>query len=254
MQLTIVCATFNAREAVQLTLMSLRNCLPFETRVLVADNGSTDGTLAHLESQEWLTVAPLSARPGAATDHGSTLDWLAEQVTTPYFLTLDSDVELLTRNCLDDMLALAQAEGLDALGVYEPAIGAYRTRLAPYALLLRTATFRALDTSFRSFARIDDPLEAARWRARPPSEDLPLSEMESYRTAAFYPTAAALFERLTQRGDHWANLSPAIAARVRHYGHMSWARDAQHRDRQAYIRRRLKRLERRSRTARAARL
>jgi glycosyltransferase involved in cell wall biosynthesis len=242
---SIVCATLNAREAVQLTFESLARCTPEPVDVLVADNGSTDGTLEYLQSLDWLRVVPLSARPGACTDHGSTLDWLTARVQTPYLLTLDSDVEFLARGWLTSMLAYAQGTRLDALGLFEPAVGAYRERLAPYVLLLRTAALRGVATSFRSFVRIEDPLEAARWQARPARENLEVAELETYHTAAFYPTAAAVFEQFHQRGFRWASLPPALQASFRHIGHMSWAEAdsdrlaVQHNERKSYIRARL---------------
>ena len=242
---TIVCATLNAREAVQLTFESLARCTPEPVELLVADNGSTDGTLEYLQSLNWPHVFPLNDRSGASTDHGSTLDWLTARVQTPYVLTLDSDVEFLARGWLSDMLEYARDEQLDALGVFEPAVGAYRERLAPYVLLLRTAALRAIATSFRSFVRIADPLEADRWQRRTARENLEVAELETYRTAAFYPTAAAVFAQLQQRGFRWASLPPGLAASFRHIGHMSWAEadsgrlGHQHIVRQAYIRARL---------------
>jgi glycosyltransferase involved in cell wall biosynthesis len=242
---TIVCATLNAREAVQLTFESLARCAREPVEVWVADNGSTDGTLEYLQSLDWLRVFPLAARPGACTDHGSTLDWLTARVQTPYLVTLDSDVEFLARGWLSDMLIFAHDADVDALGVFEPAVGAYRERLAPYVLLLRTAALRMLATSFRSFVRIEDPLEAARWQTRPARENLELAEVETYRTAAFYPTGAAVFEQLRQRGLSWASLPPDLESSFRHIGHMSWADTesgrlrTQHTVRQRYIRARL---------------
>jgi glycosyltransferase involved in cell wall biosynthesis len=254
---TVLCATLNAREAVRLTFASFHRFTPEPCRVLVADNGSIDGTLADLQALPWLTVIPLEERRAAAerdgldpagpdfTEHGATLDWLAAHVETPYFLTLDADVEFLAPGWLSAMLDLAQRERLDALGLYEPGIGSYRPRLAPYVLLFATATFRSLATSFRGYTRIDDPEEARRWRSRPRSQELSPEEAATYRTAAFYSTAAALFERLTHHGSCWSDLPPAIAAGFLHLGHMSWAagepsQQNDHAARLTYVRSRLR--------------
>lgn len=229
---TVLCATRNARAAVRLTFASFRRYTPEPCLVWVADNGSIDGTLEDLLALPWLTVIPLGVRrsllPPQAPDaeitgHGATLDWLAVRVRTPFFLTLDSDVEFLASGWLTDMLDLMVGEGLDALGVYEPGFQGYRPRLAPYVLLLRTATFQALGTSFQPFVRIEDAEEARRWQARPRGFRVEFEEIASYRTAAFYPTAAYLFERLQESGARWRDLPGAIAAKFQHLGHMSWS-------------------------------
>ncbi len=231
---TVLCATLNARAAVRLTLASFRRYTPEPCRVWVADNGSTDGTLDDLLEMSWLSVIPLTVRralaPAAAgapdaeiTSHGATLDWLAVRVRTPFFLTLDSDVEFLEAGWLTDMLDLMAGEDLDALGVYEPGFRGYRPRLAPYVLLLRTATFHAVRASFLPFVRIEDAEEARRWQARPRGFQVQFEEIAAYRTAAFYPTAAYLFERLCEGGARWRDLPAALAAKFQHLGHMSWA-------------------------------
>ena len=104
--------------------------------------------------------------------HGAALDWLVTKVRTPFFLTLDSDVEFLATGWLTEMLNLMEQMALVALGEYEPGQGGYRERLAPYILLLRTAFIRALCTSFRGFVRIEDPAEAQRWQALSPGSYL----------------------------------------------------------------------------------
>jgi hypothetical protein len=224
---TIICATRNARDAVQLTFETLRRCTPEQKEVLVADNDSRDGTLGYLRSLQWIRVTSFQERQrddaSAVLEHGATLDWLASRVDTPFFLTLDSDVEFRACGWLSALLELAERDGLAALGVFEPAIGAYRPRLAPSVLLLRTEAFRTLNTSFRPFVRIVDSIEAARWQARPPRENLEMWELESYQTAAFYPTAAALFEQLQATGAPWADMPRSIASSFVHLGHMSWA-------------------------------
>jgi hypothetical protein len=237
---TIVCGTRNARQSVRLTFASLGHFTPEPKAVLVADNGSTDGTLADLRAITWLDVISLPERrksdSTAIPEHGATLDWLARQVRTPFFLTLDSDVEFHCGGWLSDVLDLAESGGLAALGVFEPGIGSYRPRLAPFALLLRTAAFRELGTSFRSFVRIEDPAEAARWRARSRSENLDQSEVESYHSAAFYSTGAAVFEQLQRTGAAWAELPPAVSRKFTHHGHMSWAARERRRPRAEHAR------------------
>ena len=229
-QVTVVCATYNGREAVRLTLASFRRHTPEPCVVLVADNGSTDGTVEELGRHPWLTVVPFEQRAAGLSEHdrrrarahGRTLDWLAAQVETPYFITLDSDVEFLGSGWLSRMLAVAERDALVAVGELEPAVGGYRSRLAPYLLLLRTDAFRSLGTSFAGYATFEDADDAERFRHRPPALRLDASELEAYPTAKLYPTAAGLFEELARTGARWGETPAVIRALYRHIGHMSW--------------------------------
>lgn len=226
MTVTVVCATRNALDAVRLTFSSFRRYTPEPCVVLVADNGSTDGTLEYLRSLRWLTVFPLEQRvgdgPGQPTGHGPTLDWLAARVETEWFLTLDSDVEFLHPNWLSRMLELAEGEDLVALGELEPAVVNYRARLAPYVLLLRTAAFASLATSFQGFTRFEDPEEARRFVERGQMYRIDASELAEYPGATLYPTAARLLEELERSGSRWQATPAEILGMYRHIGHMSW--------------------------------
>ena len=165
---TIVCATRNGGDAVRLTFESLRRTTVAPLRVLVADNGSVDGTREMLGGLDWIELH--RRRPGRhAPGHGATLDWLVRKVTTRLVLTLDSDVVFLRRGWLEELRAALDRSGAIAVGELEPAVGGYRARLSPALLLLDTERLRALRCSFRSYVRIDDPDEALRWRRRPAS-------------------------------------------------------------------------------------
>jgi glycosyltransferase involved in cell wall biosynthesis len=234
---TILCATFNSRDAVRLTFTSLERHTLEPHVVLVADNGSTDGTLHDLRALPWpaLDVVELDS------DHGGALDYLVARVETTYFVTLDSDVEFVEAGWLTALLDLACRENLDALGVFEPALGNYRARLAPHLCLLRTETFRRLKTSFREFASFTDQAESARFRARDRSSPLTVEEVATYRAGRFYPTGALVFERLQQHGARWSDLPQELCRMFQHLGHMSWnASEDKHR----YVRDRLAELSR----------
>jgi hypothetical protein len=243
--------------------------------VLVADNGSSDGTLEYLMGLDWVTVVSLAERRSRIeeerrklraaaeslwrrleryeeglpqrertlvsalraeispdpkpldderlAEHGATLDWLVAQARTPLVLTLDSDVEFLAPGWLSEMIELLESRQLSALGPYEPGHGGYRARLAPYLLLVRADVLRRLRTSFRGFARFRSEEEFRRWSARRPSFTMEPGELATYPTAAIYPTAAAILERLEAEQEPWATLPEPIAAKIIHRGHMSWA-------------------------------
>jgi hypothetical protein len=232
---TILCATLNARLATRLTVETLFRYTPEPVRILVADNGSTDGTLRELKRFPAIETINVKARakamgfasrlPPIERLHGATLDWLAKQVETPFFLTLDSDVEFFQSGWLSSMLELAKRHQLAAVGELESANGAYQARLAPHVLLVDARRFRELGTSFRAFVTIDDPDEASRWCERKPDFCLDVDVMKSFRSARFYPTGAAFFEQLNGAGANWAAVAPGMGDKYKHLGHMSWAQN-----------------------------
>jgi hypothetical protein len=284
---TVVCATRNARAAVRLTVASLLRHTPIPFRLLVADNGSTDGTLGDLQAVAGVRVfslperradlarraawqdqvlarlderrgrAAIAAGPaarvvvargretlgagrgvgptgatgpvggpggddGLVTLHGPTLDWLCDRVTTPFTVTLDSDVEILDPRWLPEMLSFMEREQLVALGPYEPGEGAYQARLAPHLLMLRTEEVRTLGTSFLGGTTTADPEERRRWEHGRRSFAVDLRDLAGYPTTTVYPTGAVLFQTMVARQMRWQPLPPELAATFHHFGHMSW--------------------------------
>jgi len=260
---TLVCATCNAPESVELTFASLLRHTPEPFRLVVADN-SDDDTVAQVLSRwprirvislaERVAIAAREARWEAAVEarlaervacrgatevpavrhpthersrralaeHGATLDWLVARVTTPFVLTLDSDVEFRETGWLTDMLRLATSGDAAAVGIYEPGQFGYQPRLAPYVLLLRTDVIHRLGATFRGGSVTTDAEEARRWHARTRGFELDLAELQAYPTTKVYPTAAVLFEQLTNAGERWLDLPPGVAGKFHHFGHMSW--------------------------------
>jgi GT2 family glycosyltransferase len=221
---TILCVTRNALDAVRLTLSSLRCFTSERFRILVADNGSTDGTQNYLARLDWIELFHYDPNMQTA-GHGTALDALTRHVTTRYFLTLDSDVMFLRDGWLTELRDTLQKSVRIAVGEFEPAVGCYKPRLAPHLLLFDTDAFRALRTSFAGCARIHDPKEAQRWRRRSRRERLTYDEMRSYRSAEFYSTGALIYERLVASGGRWAPTPLRTRRKYRHIGHMSWAAD-----------------------------
>jgi glycosyltransferase involved in cell wall biosynthesis len=219
--ITILCATLNGRDAVRLTMSSLRRHTPESYRILVADNGSTDGTLEYLRGLDWIELFKHDRRCRNRS-HGATLDWLARKVETRYFLTLDSDVAFLRSAWLSELRRALEVRRAVAVGEPEPGTGSYRPRLAPYVLLFDTARFRALDRSFESCATFHDPVEARRWRGRAESGYLGEAELGTYRSAAFYSTGALLFERILATRERWVRMPLRTRRKYIHFGHMSW--------------------------------
>ena len=86
--------------------------------------------------------------------------------------------------------------------------------------------------SFREYAHFSDRAQAARWRDSSPRSSFTAAELQTYRSARFYPTGAAVFEELTRQGLRWADLPDDICRKFEHLGHMSWAAEAQ---KQAYV-------------------
>jgi glycosyltransferase involved in cell wall biosynthesis len=276
---TIVCATRDACDAVRLTVRSLLRHTPPVARIVVADNGSTDGTLEWLRTVDGIDVVALDERarvladehewrrsvaaalvrrgagstatarrllgdgaaaPVPSTEHGATLDWLVAQATTPYVVTLDSDVELLADGWLEAALAVMHRDGLAAFGSLEPGRGQYRPRLALHLLLIRTDAVRRVNGTFRGTFRCDDPDERDRWRARRTGWAIDLDDLDAFPGVIVYPPGAQLLEALDAAGERWAAFPADIEQRYVHYGHLSWGgADGGHRARRAAVRDRL---------------
>ncbi|MFL6161548.1 MAG: glycosyltransferase family 2 protein [Jatrophihabitantaceae bacterium] len=230
---TVLMAVRGAEDAARLALSSLeRHTSPIPV-VLLADNGTGPAFAEWLRPRPHVLTVTLKDRVGgrapatreAAAQHAESLDRLAERATTPWLLTMDSDIEILVDSWLDRLLDLAQARGVDAVGELEPGPAPAMPRLAPHLLLLRRTLLTDLGASFRGRAEIDDPGQAERFRRhrRPAAYRLTASEAAGFGSARFYSTGAALFEAMQTHGRPWAPTPPELRADYRHLGHMSWA-------------------------------
>jgi MoaA/NifB/PqqE/SkfB family radical SAM enzyme len=238
-RVTVLCVTRNACEAVELTLESFRRRTSEPVRLLVADTGSEDGTLDYLRGLSWLELHTLAERQASAQaldeaaraafgTHSNTLDYLAEQVNSEYFLTLDSDVELLEDGWLSRLIAAADRDSLAAIGEYEPRRGNIMPRLAPHMLLVRTSVFRKHRLSFAPSVVIQDSEDVSRFERfladeQPTHGDLTVEVAGRFPSARFYTTASMLFSRLQTQGVRWCAIPPDMRSAYRHFGHMSWS-------------------------------
>jgi hypothetical protein len=183
-------------------------------------------------------------------EHAEALDWLVRRVSTPFFITLDSDVEFLRRGWLTDILSFMEREDLAAVGEFEPEVLSSRPRLAPYLLGLRTASFLAWKSSFRGSVRFARHDELVRWRNRNRMVCVDVQELAAFPTATLYPVGAILFESMQEHNAKWAETPKHLRSKYRHLGHMSWANDenevrgttrmiSHHKEMKRYVTRRL---------------
>lgn len=104
---TITIPHYQTEELVKLCLRSIRRHTVLPYRVVVVDNGSTDGSLAYLRSVAWITLIERNGeniKPGAWA-HGSALDIGIAHTDTEFFLALHSDVFVKRAGWLGPLLA-----------------------------------------------------------------------------------------------------------------------------------------------------
>lgn len=230
--LTVLMAIRGAEDAARLTLSSLSRSRPLPG-VVVGDNGCSPALRARMAELPWVTVVPADTRgDGDAREdvrqHARTLDDLAAMVRTRWFVTLDSDVEILDPGWFGAVVDEAVACRVVAMGEWEPPLplgsAVQMPRLAPHALLLYTAAHRALATSFRGRAEIVGTEQAQRFLDTPrgPAYRLTVDEAARFPDARFYSTAAVLFEELQRWGLPWAETPVGLRRGYRHLQHMSW--------------------------------
>ena len=94
---TVVLVNWNTREVTADTLRAVQRLSPIGTRVLVVDNGSTDGSKDMLRGWPGLETVFLTANAG----HGVALDIGVCSTRTSVAVTLDSDAIPLSRDWLD---------------------------------------------------------------------------------------------------------------------------------------------------------
>tara|TARA_Y100000294_G_C8523669_1_gene323989 strand:+ start:2 stop:1315 length:1314 start_codon:yes stop_codon:yes gene_type:complete len=149
---TIIIVNENTKDALELCLLSIKKYTEYPYKVIVIDNGSTDGSLDLLKKFNWVKVIGTSGIKDGER-HGGALNIGIQYVKTKYFLTLDSDVEILDYNWLTEMIAKINKNkgvflGEIAHAQHKKYWGKFNERCLPHCLLVRTDFFKKNNCSF----------------------------------------------------------------------------------------------------------
>lgn len=127
MDISIVIPVFNHLNFTKICLESLRQAVPEDIRIVVIDNGSTDGTAEYLATLRWISVIRNSDNLGCAAA------WNQGVRTTEseWVVILNNDV-IVSIGWLEGLISFAEEEGFD---VVSPAIreGVYNYDIAQYS-------------------------------------------------------------------------------------------------------------------------
>lgn len=149
---TIIIVNENTKDALELCLLSIKKYTEYPYKVIVIDNGSTDGSLDLLKKFNWVkAIGTTCIKDGEK--HGRALNIGVQHLKTKYFLTLDSDVEILDYNWLTEMITKINKNKGMFLGEIAPAQhnkfwGKFHERCLPHCLLVRTDFFNKNNCSF----------------------------------------------------------------------------------------------------------
>ncbi|MGP1362942.1 MAG: glycosyltransferase family 2 protein [Bacteroides sp.] len=95
MQVAVVILNWNGEALLRKFLASVvRSCEEVEAHLVIADNGSTDGSLTFLESNyPSLLICRLGQNYGFAEGYNRALQWIQERIPCDVYILLNSDVE-----------------------------------------------------------------------------------------------------------------------------------------------------------------
>ena len=114
---TVIIPTFNNRLLIELCLRSMKCCTDSPFRVIVRDNGSTDGTVEYLESSGLVDLVLKSADNDFDNVERETYDEaIRNHVQTPYFLVCHSDVIFLQPDWIEDIQGSAGVDDANIVG------------------------------------------------------------------------------------------------------------------------------------------
>jgi len=153
--ITVIIPTFNNRVQVELCLRSMRSCTRRAYRVIVKDNGSTDGTVEFLHATGLADLVLRSTANDIDNIESKAYDaTIRDHVTTPFFLVCHSDIVFLEPDWVEDVLAAAGEDEANVLGgsIFPSSFTGHWILgrwLSPWYAWGRTEAFRRLDLTWR---------------------------------------------------------------------------------------------------------
>jgi glycosyltransferase involved in cell wall biosynthesis len=144
----VLTVNWNSLPYLRVMLEATRHLSPPETRLLVVDNGSTDGSISYLAGRDDVEVLRLPTNVG----HGIALDLGAARVRTEHLAVLDVDAFPISDRWLGESIG-----ALDA-GAQVAGARLHRNFIHPCFLVMRTSLIHRYGLTFRpvgSIARLD---------------------------------------------------------------------------------------------------
>lgn len=141
--ITIVIVNYRSQNLLSTVLAASRHFSPADTRIIVVDNGSRDG------SWEWLRTRPFGIDPvklPVNLGHGRALDLGVFLARTTKVVTLDSDAFPYAHTWLDLLTGPLERPEVLAAGCWGP-----RDRLHPACAIYRRAALLSRGLSFHNF-------------------------------------------------------------------------------------------------------
>lgn len=136
---TVVTVNWNSLPFLRGMLDAIRAMSPPDTKILVVDNGSSDGSVEYLRGRDDVRLMRLPVNLG----HGVALDLGVATVDTEYLAVLDVDAFPISPTWLDESIA-ALEQGAQVAGAHM-----HRNFVHPCFLVTRTKVLHDLDLTFR---------------------------------------------------------------------------------------------------------
>lgn len=152
--ITVIIVNWNTKDVTADVVSAVRELSPPATRILLVDNGSTDGSREHF--RRWPGIETLLLRSNAG--HGVALDLALCAVRTKVAVTLDSDAIPLTDDWLDAAVTPIQ-DGRAVLA----GLRSSRNFVHPVYSAVNTAEFIRRRLSFQPFVPPGVVGKTAKW-------------------------------------------------------------------------------------------
>lgn len=151
---TVAVVSWNSKHVTRDVIDAVRALSPPDTRLLVVDNGSTDGTAQMLDSESGIETMILRSNAG----HGVALDLAVLTAQTSVTVTLDSDALPLREGWLEPVVEPVQAGHAVLAG-----LRASRNFVHPVFSAVHTASFIRRNLSYQAFVPPGVDGSSARW-------------------------------------------------------------------------------------------